>query len=99
MTCLSAESFQLCLTLCDPKDCSPPADSPGGNTGVGYQALLQGDCPQPGMEPNIPWLLRLLPLAGGFFMAEPAGKQENDKGQFGLISVQRVERRRMESGP
>ena len=38
---------QSCLTLCDPMDCSPPAssvhgDSPGKNTGVDNQSLLQG---------------------------------------------------------
>ena len=38
---------QLCLTLCDPKDCSPPdssvhGDSPGKSTGLGCHALLQG---------------------------------------------------------
>ena len=38
---------QLCLTLCDPMDCSPPGssvheDSPDKNTGVGCRALLQG---------------------------------------------------------
>ena len=38
---------QLCLTLCDTMDCSPPGssvheDSPGKNTGVGCHALLQG---------------------------------------------------------
>ena len=38
---------QLCPTLCDPMDCSPPGssvhgDSPGKNTGVGYHALLRG---------------------------------------------------------
>ena len=36
---------QSCLTLRDPMDCSPrllcPWDSPGQNTGVGCQALLQ----------------------------------------------------------
>ena len=41
---------QLCLTLCDPMDCSPPGsfvhgDSPGKNTGVGCHALLQGIFP------------------------------------------------------
>ena len=35
----------LCLTLCDPMDCSPPGfsvhrDSLGKNTGVGCHALL-----------------------------------------------------------
>ena len=38
---------QLCLTLCDPMDCSPPGssvhrDSQGKNTGVGCHAFLQG---------------------------------------------------------
>ena len=39
----------LCLTLCDPMDCSPLSsfswNSPGKNTGVGCQALLQGIFP------------------------------------------------------
>ena len=38
---------QLCLTFCDPMDYSLPGssvngDSPGKNTGMGFQALLQG---------------------------------------------------------
>ena len=41
---------QLCLTLCDPMDCSPPGssihgNSLGKNTGVGCHALLQGIFP------------------------------------------------------
>ena len=44
---MCAKSLQLCPTLCDPMDCSPPGssahgDSPGKNTGVGCHALLQG---------------------------------------------------------
>ena len=44
---MHAESLQLCPTLCDPMDCSPPGssvhgDSPGKKTGVGCHALLQG---------------------------------------------------------
>ena len=39
--------LQLCLTLCDPMDCSLPGtsvhgDSPGKNIGVGFHALFQG---------------------------------------------------------
>ena len=39
---------QLCLTICNPIDCSPPGspvpgDSPGKNTGVGSLSLLQGN--------------------------------------------------------
>ena len=41
---------QLCLTYCNPMDCSPPdssvhGDSPGKNTGVGCHALFQGTFP------------------------------------------------------
>ena len=41
-----------------------PWDSPGKNTGVGCHALLQGDLPEPGMEPVSPMSPA---LAGGFF--------------------------------
>ena len=42
----AAKLLQLCPTLCDPRDGSPPAlprpwDSPGKNTGVGCHFLLQ----------------------------------------------------------
>ena len=42
----AAKSLQSCLTLCNPIDGSPPGsprpwDSPGKNTGVGCQFLLQ----------------------------------------------------------
>ena len=41
-----------------------PWDSPGKNTGVGCQALLQADLPNPGIEPMS---LMSPALAGGFF--------------------------------
>ena len=42
----AAKLLQSCLTLCDPRDGSPPRlpcawDSPGKNTGVGCLFLLQ----------------------------------------------------------
>ena len=42
----AAKSLQLCLTLCDPMDCSPPGSSvhgdfPGKNTGVSCHTLRQ----------------------------------------------------------
>ena len=44
-TAATAKSLQSCLTLCNPKDGSPPGsrpwDSPGNNTGVGCHFLLQ----------------------------------------------------------
>ena len=47
---------QLCLTLCDPVDCSLPGssvhgDSPGKNTGVGCHGLLQGIFLTQGLNP------------------------------------------------
>ena len=44
---MHAKSFQSCLTLCDPVDCSRPGssvhgDSPGKSTGLGCYVLLQG---------------------------------------------------------
>ena len=45
-----AKSLQLCPTLCNPMDCSPPGSSVHGNssgrtTGVGCHGLLQGIFP------------------------------------------------------
>ena len=56
---------QLCLTLCDPRDCSPPSssvhgDSPGKNTGVGCHALLQGIFPSQGSNPGLPHCRQIL---------------------------------------
>ena len=49
---------QLCPTLCDPMDCSPPGssvhgDSLGQNTGVGCHSLLQGVFPTQGWNPSL----------------------------------------------
>ena len=46
---------QLCLTLCDPRDCNPPGssgpwNSSGKNTGVGCRPLLQGIFPTQGLN-------------------------------------------------
>ena len=50
---------QLCLTLCDPMDCSQPGssihgDSPGKDTGVSSLALLQGIFPTQGSNLGLP---------------------------------------------
>ena len=52
---MHAKSLQLCPTLCDLMDCSPPGssvhgilDTPGKNSGVGHHALLQGIFPTQG---------------------------------------------------
>ena len=60
--CVCAQSLQSCPTLCNPMDTRKPArllcpwDSPGKNTGVDCQALLQGIIPTQG------WKLHLLCL-------------------------------------
>jgi len=55
--CVCDVCAQLCLTLCNPMDCSVPGSSvhgisQGKNTGVGCHFLLRGgDLPDPGIEP------------------------------------------------
>ena len=63
---------QLCLTICDSMDCSPPdfslhGDSLGMNIGVGCHALLQGIFPTQGLNPGLPhcrWILYCLSYQG-----------------------------------
>ena len=55
---MRAKSLQLCPTLCDPKDCSPPGSSvyggsPGKNTGVGCHVLLQEIFPIQELNPSL----------------------------------------------
>ena len=68
---MSAKSLQLCPTLCDLMDCSPPGssvhgDSPGENTGEGCHALLQGILLTQGLNPCVlgllHWQVGSLPL-------------------------------------
>ena len=62
-----AQPLQLCLTFCDPMDCSPPGSSvhefSSKNTGVGCHALLQGIFPTQG---SYPVSIISLALAGWF---------------------------------
>ena len=56
---------QLCPTLCDPMNCSPPGssvhgDSPGKNTTAGCHAFLQGIFPTQGLNPGLPHCRRIL---------------------------------------
>ena len=56
---------QLCPTLCDPMNCSPPGsavhgDPPGENTGVGYHPLFQGIFPTQGSHSGLPHCRRIL---------------------------------------
>ena len=67
-----AKSLYLCLTLCNPMNCSPTRllclwDSPGKNTGLGCHALLQGISPIQGSNLHLfcllHWQVGSLPLA------------------------------------
>ena len=56
---------QLCPTLCNPMDYSPPGssihgDSPGKNTEAGCHALPQGIFPTQGLNPGLPHCRQLL---------------------------------------
>ena len=63
---------QLCLTLCDPMDCSPPGSSVHGvfqaRKWNGLSFPPPGDLPDPGVKPASP------ALAGGFFITALPGK-------------------------
>jgi len=76
-TVCCAKSLQLCLTLCDPMNCSLPTrllclwDSPGKSTGVGCHFLLQGIFPIQGLNLNI---LGFLHWQRGSLSLAPPGK-------------------------
>ena len=63
---------QMCLTLCNPRDCSLPGSSVHGFPRQEYWCVLPfpspGGLPNPGTEPTFP------ALAGRFFTTEPPGK-------------------------
>ena len=62
---------QSCLTLCDPKDCSPPGFCvyTSGVSMLEWAAISSSkNCPNPGIKPVSP------ALEGGFFTTEPPGK-------------------------
>ena len=63
--CVCIKSLQLCLTLCDPVDCSPLSMSFSRQEyWSGLPCPPPGDLPHPGMEPMS---LMSFALAGGFF--------------------------------
>ena len=69
---------QLCPTLCNPVDCSPPGssvrgDSPGKDTGVGCHALLQGIFPTQRSNPGLPHCRQIL------YHLSHWGSPENDE--------------------
>ena len=83
---------QLCPTLCDPMDWSPPGSScprdfPGKNTEVGCHFLLQGIFPIYGSNPLLLHSLAVLALAGEFchyhHLGSPSDRWgSNSQGKF-----------------
>ena len=71
LSCLCAKSLQLCLTLCNPMDCSPPGSSVHRTlqARMGCHVLLQGIFLTQGLNPRLLYLSLLywqavsLPLA------------------------------------
>ena len=62
------QSLQLCLTLCDPMDCSPPGSSVHGILQASILKWLP--CPPPGALPNqgkVPMIPMFPALASRFF--------------------------------
>ena len=72
------KSLQLCLTLCDPINCSPPGSSVHGILQQEYWSGLPfpspGDLPHLGIEPTF---LMFCTLAGEFFTTVLPGKPIN----------------------
>ena len=59
--CVCARSLQLCLTLCDLRDCSPPGSSvheilQAGEYWSGFPCPPPGDLANPGIKPMSPAL-------------------------------------------
>ena len=64
---------QLCLTLCDPTDCSPPGSSVHGFPRQEYWSGLP--FPTPGAPPNPETKPASPSVAGRLFSAEPQGNE------------------------
>ena len=79
---MCAQSLQLCLTLCDPMDCSPPDSTV---CGILQARILEwiampppGDLPDPGMEP--------MSLASAGRFSTSSATWEAHKGSLLLLS-------------
>ena len=54
--CVCVKVTQWCPNSLQPHGLYSPWSSPGQNTGVGSHSLLQGNLPNPGIEPKSPAL-------------------------------------------
>ena len=76
IACVHAKLLQLCPTLCNSMDCSPPGsssvqgDPPAKNTGLGCHTLLQGIFLTQGSTPHLlhllHWQVDSLPLVSSY---------------------------------
>ena len=72
---------QMCLTLCNPMDCSLPGSSvhvisQGKNAGVGCHSLLQGIFPTQGSNLRLPHLLHW--QVGSLLLVPPSSGKKKD---------------------
>ena len=90
--CILAKSLESCPTLCNPMDYSLPGpsvhgDSPGKNTRVGCNALLQGTFLTQGSNPGLlcllHWQVSSLPLS---HLGSPGGVLGVDKNSSHVLS-------------
>ena len=69
---MHAKSLQLCLTLCHPRDCSPPGSSVHGIFQVRILECVAVNFSRGSSQPREQTHVSC--LAGGFFTTEPMGK-------------------------
>ena len=75
-----SESHSVMCDSLQPHGLNSPWNFPGQNTGVGSLSLLQGNLPNPGIEPRSPT------LRADSLPAEPQGKPKNTKvGSLSLL--------------
>ena len=91
-SCLQSFCAQSCPTLCNPMDCGPPGSSVHGIFQAGNcHFQLQGDLPNPGMEPTS---LASPALAGRFFTTAPPGLANSgrDSPRNQSIKIQKIKK-------
>ena len=76
--CVCALSLQLCLTLCDPMDCSPWASSVHGILQARILEWVAISYSRGPSQPRDPTQVSCVSrIAGGFFTTEPPGKPQH----------------------
>ena len=73
-----AKSLQLCPTLCDPIDCTPPGSSVHGILQARILEWVAMPSSKGASQPRDRALIRISCIADGFFIAEPLGKPNSE---------------------